>query len=342
MKSKPQGLVLKKFFKTLRQKKVILPIVFFGFLITSAALLFLFPQKDDSIKLVLTAEGVKFKANFIFSDKTRSDFERVLGSVNAPAAFLDGVEFELESTASSALAFALPLEADLKIGKKEISFSGSHTYPQIAKIDIEKFKFPQNTNLAVFVQSAKEFIKNSQSLPLEFSGWLDENLNSKRGYYISVFGENSAVLVIFQPEKIDFDSLSNLEFKEAETPSYKKEKLANDTDVHFVKLDDDKNSSFAIFEKDGWVYLILSEGSLQETIDFYSSENGDSVEFPESNESRASFIGWFRNTGNYTATRRFYRLLLGQNLESAEALNKIEEARFSLLGNTFSGLIKFK
>src|SRR3990170_4321702 len=210
MKSKPQGFVLKKFFKTLRQKRVILAIVLL-FTIVAAAI-FLFPRKASSVKLVLTAEGVKFKANFIFPDKTRSDFERVLGSINAPSAFLDGVEFELESTASSALAFALPVEADLKIGK----------------IDFEKFKISSSTNLVIFTQSAKEFIKNSQNLPLEFSGWLDENLNSKKGYYISVFGEDSSVLVIFQPEKMDFDRLSNLEFKEVETPSYKKEKFAND------------------------------------------------------------------------------------------------------------------
>ena len=340
MKSMPQGLVLKKFFKTLRQKKVILAIALL-FAIAAPAI-FLFPQKDNSAKLVLTATGTKFKANFIFSGETRNDFEQVLSSVNAPVALLDGVEFELESTASSALAFALPVAADLKIGKKEISFSGSHTYPNIAKIDTEKFKFPPDTNLAVFAQSAKVFLKNSQTMPLEFSGWLDENLNSKKGYYIGVFGEDSSVLVIFQPEKIDFDRLSNLEFKEAEASSYKKEKLANDTDVHFVKIDDEKNLSAAMFEKDGWVYLIFSESPLQETIDFYLSENGDSVEFPESSEEAASFIGWFRNTGDYTATRHLYRLLLGQNLESAEAFEKIEEARFSLLGNSFSGLIKFK
>jgi len=340
MKSMPQGLVLKKFFKTLRQKKVILAIALL-FTIAATAI-FLFPQKDNSAKLVLTAEGAKFKANFIFPDETRNDFEQILSSVNVPVALLDGVEFELESTASSALAFALPVAADLKIGKKEISFSGSHTYPNIAKIDTEKFKFPPDTNLAVFTQSAKVFLKNSQSLPVEFSGWLDENLNSKKGYYISVFGEDSSILVIFQPEKIDFDRLSNLEFKEAEAPSYKKEKLANDTDVHFVKLNDAKNLSFAIFEKGGWSYLIFSEESLQETVDFYLSGNGDSVEFPESSGEQASFIGWFRNTGNFTSASRAYLLLLGQNLESAEALNKVEEARFSLLGNTFSGLIKFK
>ena len=340
MKSKPQGLVLKKFFKTLRQKKVILALVLV--FSTAAVALFLFPQKENSAKLVLTAEGAKFKANFIFPSKTMNDFEQVLSSVNAPVALLDGVEFELESTASSALAFALPVAADLKIDKKEISFSGSRTYPNIAKIDPEKFKFPQSTNLAVFTQSAKAFLKNSQSLPFEFSGWLDENLNSKNGYYIGVFNQDSAVLVIFQPEKIDFGRLSNLEFKEAEAPSYKKEKLANDTDVHFVKLDDEKNLSAAIFEKDGWVYLIFSESPLQETIDFYLSENGGSVEFPESSGKPASFIGWFRNTGNFTSSRYLYRLLLGQNLESAEAFKKIEEARFSLLGNSFSGLIKFK
>src|SRR3989344_6048682 len=323
MKSKPQGLVFKKFFKTLRQKKVILAIALV-FSIAAIAI-FLFPRKDNSIKLVLTAEGAKFKASFIFPDKTRSDFERVLGSVNAPSALLDGVEFELESTASSALAFALPLEADLKIGKKEISFSGSHAYPQVAKIDIEKFKFPPDTNLAVFTQSAKSFLKNSQSLPLEFSGWLDENLNSKKGYYIGVFGDDSSVVAIFQPGKIDFDSLFNLEFKEVEAPSYKKEKLTNDTDVHFVKLDDEKNLSAAIFEKDSWIYLIFSEGSLQETVDFYLLGNGDSVEFPESTESETSFIGWFRNTGNFRSTRQFYSLLLGQNLESAEAFKKIEK-----------------
>ena len=118
--------------------------------------------------------------------------------------------------------------------------------------------------------------------------------------------------------------------------------MANDTDVHFVKLDDEKNLSAAIFEKGGWIYLIFSEGPPQETIDFYLGDSLDFVEFPKSNGGPASFIGWFRNTGNYTATRQFYRLILGQNLESAEALNKIEEARFSLLGNTFSGLIKFK
>ena len=340
MKSKPQGFVLKKFFKTLRQKRVILAIVLL-FTIVAAAI-FLFPRKASSVKLVLTAEGVKFKANFIFPNKTRSDFEQVLGSVNVPSALLDGVEFELESTASSALAFALPVEADLKIGKKEISFSGTHTYPQIAKIDIEKFKFPPNTTFAVFTQSVKSFLKNSQNLPLELSGWLDENLNSKKGYYIGIFGEDSAVAVIFQPEKIDFDSLSSLKFKEAEEPSYKKEKFVNDTDVHFVKLNDAKNSSFAIFEKGGWDYLIFSEGSLQEKVDFYLSGNGDSVEFPESNEGEFSFIGWFRNTGNFTSTRQFYRLLLGQNLESAETVEKVEEARFFLLGSTFSGLIKFK
>src|SRR3990167_6195658 len=266
MKSKPRGLVVRFFFKTLRQKKVILAIALV--LLIAAVAFFLFPRKDNSVKLVLTAEGAKFKANFIFPDKTRSEFERVLDSVNAPVALLDGVEFELESTASSALAFALPLEADLKIGKKEISFSGSHAYPQVAKIDIEKFKFPPDTNLAVFTQSAKSFLKNSQSLPLEFSGWLDENLNSKKGYYIGVFGEDSSKVVIFQPEKIDFGSLSNLEFKEVEAPSYKKEKFANDTDVHFMKLDDGKDLSAAIFEKAGWVYLIFSEGPPQDTIDF--------------------------------------------------------------------------
>src|SRR3989304_7998265 len=110
MKSKPQGLVLKKFIKTFRQKKVILAIVLLFTI--AAAVIFLFPRKDNNVKLVLTAEGAKFNASFIFPDKTRSDFERVLGSVNAPSALLDGVEFELASTASPALAFALPLEAD--------------------------------------------------------------------------------------------------------------------------------------------------------------------------------------------------------------------------------------
>ena len=340
MKSKPQGLVLKKFFKTLRQKKVILVIVLV--LLTATAVFLLTPQKDNSIKLVLTSEGAGFKANFSFPYNKRSDIERFLGSVNVPSALLDGVEFELESTASSALAFALPVEADLKIQEKEIAFSGFHTYPHIAKVDIEKFKLSPDTNLAIFTQSAKEFIKNSQSLPSEFSGWLDENLNSKKGYYISVFGKEPSLLIIFQPERLDTDSLEGLKLTETEDSSYKKERFGNDVDVHFVKLTDDENLSAAIFEKDGWAYLIISQESPQEAIDIYMGESSDFVEFPNINDQSATFVSWFRNTGNYTAAREFYRLLLGQNLESTEALEKIEEVRFSLLGSAFSGLIKFK
>ncbi|KKR55317.1 MAG: hypothetical protein UT92_C0006G0005 [Candidatus Curtissbacteria bacterium GW2011_GWA1_40_24] len=289
MKSKPQGLVLNKFFKTLRQKKVILAIVF-GFLIVSvAAALFLSSQKDNSIKLVFTSEGSRFKANFILPDKSRNDFEYVLDSINIPRTILNGVAFELESTASSSLAFALPVEADLEIKEKEIRYFGFHNYPQSRKIDLE-----------------------------------------------------TVVIVIFKPEKIDFGRLGNLEFENTVTPSYKREKFANDTDVHFVKLNSSKNLSAAIFEKDGWAYLIFSEESPQEAIDFYLQKPGDFIEFPNIDEKSASFIIWFRNTGNYTATREFYRLLFGQNLENVNTLEKIDEARFFLLGNTFSGLIKFK
>lgn len=342
MKSKPQGLVLNKFFKTLRQKKVILAIVF-GLLIASAAVaLFLSSQKDNSIKLVFTSEGPSFKANFILPDKSRNDFEQVLDSINLPGAILNGVEFELESTASSSLAFALPVEADLEIKEKEIRYSGFHSYPQLGKIDLETVKLPVSTNLAVFSQSANDFIKDSFNMPLEFSSWLEDNLNSSGGYYLSVFGMDSSVIVIFKQGKIDFDWLTNLEFENVETPSYKREKFADETDVHFVKLNDSKNLSAAIFEKDGWVYLIFSEESPQEVIGFYLEKHGDFIEFPKIDEKSASFIIWFRNTGNYTATREFYRLLFGQNLENVNTLEKIDEAQFLLLGNTFSGLIKFK
>src|SRR3989344_406139 len=146
MKSKPQGLVPKKFFKTLRQKKVILALVLV--FSTAAVALFLFPQKEISAKLVLTAEGAKFKANFIFPGKTRNDFEQVLSSVNAPVALLDGVEFELESTASSALAFALPVEADVEIKEKQISFAGSHNYPNLKAINPQIVKIPASSNLS--------------------------------------------------------------------------------------------------------------------------------------------------------------------------------------------------
>ena len=341
MKSKPQSLVLNKFFKTLRQKKVILAIVF-GFLIASAAALFLISPKDKSIRLVFTSEGPRFKANFILSDKSNNDFEHVLDSVNVPRAILNGVEFELESTASSSLAFALPVEADLQIKEKEVRYSGFHSYPQLGTIDLETVKLPVSTNLALFSQSANDFIEDSFDIPLEFSSWLEDNLNSSGGYYLSVFGTDSSVIIIFKPEKIDFDKLANLEFKNVETPSYKREKFANDTDVHFVKLNDSKNLSAAIFEKDGWVYLIFSEEPPQEVIGFYLEKRGDFIEFPKIDEGSASFIIWFRNTGNYTATRKFYRLLLGQELENINTLEKIDEARFLLLGNTFSGLIKFK
>jgi len=342
MKSKPQGLVLNKFFKTLRQKKVILAIVF-GFLIVSvAAALFLSSQKDNSIKLVFTSEGSRFKANFILPDKSRNDFEYVLDSINIPRTILNGVAFELESTASSSLAFALPVEADLEIKEKEIRYFGFHNYPQSRKIDLETVKLPASANLAVFSQSAVNFIKDSFNIPLEFSSWLEDNLNSSGGYYLSVFGMDSSVIVIFKPEKIDFGRLGNLEFENTVTPSYKREKFANDTDVHFVKLNSSKNLSAAIFEKDGWAYLIFSEESPQEAIDFYLQKPGDFIEFPNIDEKSASFIIWFRNTGNYTATREFYRLLFGQNLENVNTLEKIDEARFFLLGNTFSGLIKFK
>src|SRR3990167_10978972 len=201
MKSKPQGLVFKKFFKTLRQKKVILAIALV-FSIAAVAL-FLFPRKDNSIKLVLTAEGVKFKASFIFPDKTRSDFERVLGSVNAPSALLDGVEFELESTASSALAFALPVEADVEIKEKQISFAGSHNYPNLKAINPQIVKIPASSNLSIFTQSLSPFIKSYFSLPQEFAKWLDENLASKEGYYVSIFGRVPSVLIIFNPDKLD-------------------------------------------------------------------------------------------------------------------------------------------
>ena len=339
MKSKPQGLPLKIVFKTLRKKKVFFAIFLICIFIFA---IFLIPQKNKSVKLFLTSEGTKFKINFVFGDKSRDDFTKVLDSVNVSITVLDGVEFELESTASSALTFAMPVEADLKINEKEILFSGSHAYPQIAKFDLATFKIPKDTSLAVFSQSAKEFLKNSQGLPFEFSGWLDENLNSSAGYYLSVFGRDSSVLVIFKPHKIDFDRLADLQFEDAETSSYKREKLADDTNVHFVKLDDSKNLSATIFEKDGWAYLIISKESPQEIIDLYLDNSSDFIEFPQGEEKSASFIAWFRNTGDYTAPLEFYRLLFGQSPDNVNTLEKIDEAQFFLLDNNFSGLIKYK
>lgn len=332
--------MLKNLLKTLRQKKVILAI--FLVILIAAVALFLFPQKNRKIQLAVFADGAKFKVDFIFPDKTRDDIEQFLSSMNVSGNFLNGIEFELESTASAALAFALPIEADIEIKEKTINFVGRHNYPSPKLINPQIVKIPASTNLAIFIPTLSQFTKSYFNLPAEFAKWLDENLTSKKGYYVSIFGQEPSLLIIFSPEKLETVSLENLKLGDSEMAFYKKERFANDTDVHFVKLSEDEDLSAVIFEKDSWAYLIVSGESPQDVIDIYLKNGSDYLEFPTSTDWRATFVLWFLNNGSHTAEGKFYRLLFGQDLENTEAFEKIDQVQFSLLGTSFSGLIKFK
>jgi hypothetical protein len=327
-------------------------------IITAAAILLTFLIstnlffKSHSSYLLLTSEENRFNLKFNIQKSDQGSFNSLLTKLNIPQSIQEGIRFQLDSTSSAKLAFAVPTKVNMKLTDKTISFSGETSIPMVSnQLDVQKIKVPQTTNLAIFAPNLGSFVKARLNVSENVSGWFDRNFNNPEGSYLALYGSNADFSLLFKNNQINFKELKNLKNSSGE-PIYKEES-GSDSKFYLLQIPsiNPQNQSLqtlAFFQLGDYLVMSSSPDAAKAFID--SQKASDSIEFPKSqNISKTSLIVEYLNTDDNPAPESIEEFLL-QNWQAssrpksklAESLKNIKDASFILKTQAFSGLINLK
>lgn len=322
------------------------PKVFFGLLaipLTLAIIFFIFRSCCQKLSsLSISSEKNKFRVSFNIGEKDKDNFEKFLTNLEIPSEIGSGASFRLDATSSAMLTFFTPIKTDLQLSSKEISFSGKISHKPSNNFRVENIKVPKSTRLAVFASNVIDFLNSRYSLPEEFLKWLSKNFPTDKGQYLIIFGENYDFAVLAKSDKVNFDDLKNITYKE---------ETDQDVTFHFLKLNKDPSQqqlTATIFNLNGYT-ILCSSLSCARTITSVLKSGEQSSTFPSVKEGQQlAFTMLYNNTAS-PINQNFKSLLFSdsdnlnnQQRKIIDTLEKIDKVSFTLKANNFSGLIKIK
>lgn len=321
------------------------PLIVWGLIIIfliSLSLIFLAKTQNQKSKLTLESSLNKFRLNFEINKKDQQIFSEILANLKIPRSVQEEVEFELDATSSASLAFATPIEATLDIEPLTVKFQGTTTPLSPKESNMESFRLPSSTNLAVFAPSFKDFFKIKFKLPAEFSKWLENNLKTP-GQYLVIFGQDANVAIIFKSQRLDIDGLKNLQIDQEE-PLYKEE-TKDGINFHILSLKEiarGKQITPTLFSIGNWVFMTSSYEAAQQMIAAQKAYPKGAYKFSTQEKPPISLALIFRNPQDYPIGEEFNKFLFPNAQSITSTLEKIDKIEFTLKANRFSGLINIK
>lgn len=306
-------------------------LLFFPILIIlTAAVLYLFVKNSTGSKAILQASQNKFSLKFEIKEKDKENTKEFLENANLAANLTNGVTFELDATSSAALTFALPAQANLTIGSKDLSFIGKYQGPVLTTFQLEEIKIPTSTNLAMVGSSLPKFLESQFNIPMK--------LNSKGPVYLIVFGQKPEWAILIRNSDREAMSAQKLGLA---AESLKEEEYDDQLKLNLIKTKNDRGEEVALayFSFDNWTYLTSSRASAESMIKISRNQEESNPLKLKSPNANTAFALTFDNKD---ANDNFFSLVFSGKPSFSENIKKIKHLEFSLRKDSFSGLIELK
>ncbi|MBI4037450.1 hypothetical protein HY382_00190 [Candidatus Curtissbacteria bacterium] len=312
--------------------KILLAIAAITLLTFSA---FFLKPKTSSFKL--TTKDDQFLLTFALTKKDQLEMAQLITKLGLPEDSTPEFTFKLDATSSARLAFSLPTEGNLDVNPKEISFTGKHTSPQISPQIFDPINLPGDTNLVIYSPQTPFLFKNNSKLPRELTDWFFPKIDESYPVVLTAFSENAQWVLVFNWKEVpNYEELSNL-IKSEPDESYKKEDSEEGT-FHLLKFKaHEEEKIFTFFDDGEKSYFASSKEAAQKMLE--SQKTKDNL-FPQ-NAQDAVFELFYKAPINVPVSEEMVALIL-DNDNAKSKLQAIDQVRFLLKPQSFSGLIKLK
>lgn len=334
--------------------KKLLGLIILAFIITASFLYFLkFQAGKETSSLLVSSNQNKFALDFKILDKDQQNFAKILENLALPAKIQQGLEFELDATSSSKLAFATPLNLNLRLTQNSVNYQAVLEPPfNYQELNFDEIVLPKSFNLVIFAKDLKFFIKAQKFLPNELNIWLSDDLILQDGQYLVLFDSGRQYAFVSRLLRADFEKLKTIQIKDI-SASFYKEEVQEQVTLHLLKIPKNKTNEdldLVLFEKDGWLYLTSSRDAAVLLIDVLNRKDQSSKLSIKSlnKERQASFLLVFSNSQD-SLQFDFNKLTALNILEPSlnasalsEKLSKVKLLEFVLSQQEISGLIEMK
>lgn len=306
----------------------------------SLALLIFFSFKitGQNSTASISSSGNGFNLRFNILKKDENKLAGFLSSLSLPAGISKGVTFELDSTSQAKLAQFIPVTADLKFTKNEISFNGPVNHGFLLPAEaVGKLKLPKTTNLAVAAQNLDNLQINKLNFPQKLNDYINGNQQNGTFQYFFNFDNNQNVFAFISknpPEDLKSLEGDDLTFKED-----------NQQDFKFILLTypgstDNKDQSLFILNFENLTLISASVDTLRSAVDSLKSSSG-TLDFPQNSKGKISYALYAKNNDDkFSDTLGTY--LFDAKSETLNFTKKLDSFYFLLSLEQFSGLIKVK
>lgn len=296
---------------------------------------FFLRQKSSSV--TLTARDNQFLLSFDLTKRDEQEIVQFLTKLGLPKETVPSFSFKIDATSSARLAFSLPIDADLKVDSKEISFTGKHNSPQMSVSTFDPLNLPKDINLAIFSPQIPYLFKSNLNFPSEFANWFFAQIDESKPVVIAAFADDASWLLVFQwKTPPDFEELSNLNKRDLED-SYKKEDSEERT-THLIKLKvGEEEKILALYDEGNQAYLTSTKEVAKRVQDAHNAQ--DNL-FPQSTQD-VVFELLYKTPENAPFPKDL-AALIADFPNAPTQLKEIDQARFLLKPQSFSGLIKLK
>ncbi len=301
---------------------------------------------------VLDSQENRFTLKFDLRDKDKNNLSKILEKLNVAQSALNGLNFHLDATSSAALAYLVPVTADISANTNSITFTGKTSHNLLAQnLSIDNIKAPKSANLIVFAPNLLDFIVEKTNYPQNLKNWLKSNFSDKNGQYLIVFGPNPDFALIAKKDNVDLTTLKDIQVNK-DGLSYKEE-ARNGINYYLLNVPQDPKSNnqttLAFFTEDNWTIFASSREAAFLVSDTINSKS-DSISFPNNKvDERATLVVFMRNFEKDPISSNLINFILaGASDTQANAqklkntLESLQEITLILAADKFSGLINIK
>lgn len=321
-------------------RPLVITLFFLGALVV---LLLNFSQiiKSPQSTIKIEPQDDRFKILFDFKNQELEVFNKFLGNLNA-GAISTKVDFELDSTSSTRLAFLTPIVADLNVSEKKVTFDGElQTSLILPSARVEDLHMGDTYRIAIYGKNLDQLIKPKYKITSELESWFNQSFMSYEPMYLISLQENSFA-IFFKNSNLSFEPIKNIKL-EGEVESIYKEEALDDNIFYLIRLNSDIDtlfSSVVITKFKEWYLLSESKDTAKSILDTQTKSTRSFRDFA----TDATFILSLNNPETVTESLIDFVLVTQSSFETKllEAVNKTKSAELVLKQSTFSGLITLK
>ena len=299
------------------------------------------PNKTPSRQSLLTIQASKNKFSLDFSliPKDQEKASYIFEKLNLDPKTANNIEFELDSTSSAKLAFALPIAANFSFEENRVNLNGqiSGLAPKETLQPKTQVKLPTAASLVLAGSNLRNLIDQKYELSIQLKDWLNSNTENGGREYLAIFTKNPQF--IFVSNKSQAEDLSSLgAIFEGQDEKYKQE-TQEDINFHLIKVGQDQLETLSIFQYEN---LLIISSSLESAKKFIAIQKGqeEHANFTKIMTNGLSYALVFQNDQAEESTKAL-AFISSDVTKIQKFVEKIKSLELYIQGKDFNGSVTF-